>query len=81
MPLASLSCTAVSAEEVVPEGEDGGYDSAGTAVTTKRCGTTAAGASSAVTTLASRPDRWKKRGRTSAAFSAVSTFESSTTVV
>jgi hypothetical protein len=52
-----------------------------TAVTTSRRGTTSAGLSSAATAIASRRDLWKKRGRTSARFSGVMTFASSTILV
>jgi hypothetical protein len=65
-------------------GVDGALAAAGaaaTAVTTNRRGTSVAGWSSAVTSRASRAERWKYRGRTSPRFSAVTTFESSTAVV
>ncbi len=45
-----------------------------------RRGTDSAGRSSAATAWASRLERWKKRGRTSDRFPAVTTFDSSTTL-
>jgi hypothetical protein len=59
----------------------GAATSARTEVTTARCGAASAGQSSAATSFASRFESWKKRGRTSARFSAVRTFESSTMLV
>src|SRR5689334_17391270 len=47
---------------------------AGTVVMTVRSGGARCGLSSAVTSFASDLERWKKRGRTSLRFSAVSTF-------
>jgi hypothetical protein len=52
-----------------------------TAVTTVRSAGAATGKSAAVTSFASLLERWKNRGRTSARFSGVSTFASSTMLV
>jgi hypothetical protein len=48
----------------------------GSLVTTSRFGGAASGRSCAVTSMASRFDRWKKRGSTSSRFSGVRTFAS-----
>jgi hypothetical protein len=59
----------------------GAAHATGTAVTTVRTGGAGSGRSSAVTSFASDFDRWKNRGRTSSKFDAVTTLDSSATVV